>query len=254
MGDTGIVYQENFGIGTFRREICAELGEAFWTALVKDIPLPDILTESRCQCRNMALLMQRFEAAADAETIQRILCRVRHGLHPSQSAWAHEEFLAIGDLDRFLQKHHDDEWRHFVQLNKEGKDFYGQDITDEVLDFIREHPAMLAPVRRGNKLHCMAFPSNMRDYLKSDDSVMKRYHACHCPFAKESILSDKMVSATLCYCSLGHVMNFMEAALNRSLHGRVIRSVLRGDLTCEYEIDIPDDIMRDYVSEGDKRA
>ena len=53
---------------------------------------------------------------------------------------------------------------------------------------------------------------------------------------------------TLCNCSLGHVMNFIEAFLGRSLRGRVIRSVLSGDLTCEYEIAIPDDIIAEYVT------
>jgi len=31
--------------------------------------------------------------------------------------------------------------------------------------------------------------------------------------------------------------------LNRELEGRVVRSVLNKDLTCEYEITIPEDIM-----------
>ncbi len=75
-----------------------------------------------------------------------------------------------------------------------------------------------------------------------------RYHACHCPFAKESILSGETVSAALCYCSLGHVMNFSEAFLDRELEGRVVHSVLMGDMTCEYEITIPDDIMKQYIT------
>lgn len=77
---------------------------------------------------------------------------------------------------------------------------------------------------------------------------MKRYHACHCPFAKESILSENVVSSALCNCSLGHVMNFAEAFMDRELRGKVVHSVLNGDLICEYEIEIPDDIMQKYVT------
>jgi len=47
----------------------------------------------------------RLEAMADEKTVRKILYRVGHGIHPSQSAWAREEFLEIGDLDMFLQKH-----------------------------------------------------------------------------------------------------------------------------------------------------
>ena len=128
------------------------------------------------------------------------------------------------------------------------KDFYGQEISDEVLAFVKENPEMLAPVRRGNKLYCMAFPCNMKAYLNATDEKMKRYHACHCPFAKESILSENVVSSALCNCSLGHVINFTEAFMDRELEGKVVRSVLNGDLTCEYEIEIPDDIMQWYVA------
>lgn len=248
MGDTKINYDEQFGMNTFRREICAALGEAFWETLTDGLTLPDIETEEACQCANMRAFMKCFEKMVDRETVRAILCKVRHGLHPSQSSWAHDEFLQIGDLDAFLKVHHDAELENFIRLNQENKDFYGQEITDEVLEFIRENPAMLAPVRKGNKLICMAFPSNMNAYLKAEDSVTKRYHACHCPFAKESILSGEMVSAELCYCSLGHVMNFSEAFLNRKLDGKVVHSVLNGDMTCEYEITIPEDIMEQYVA------
>ena len=254
MGDTKINYDEKFGMNTFKREICNAMGEKFWDTLTENLDLPDIETESSCQCRNMCAFMRRFEAVADQETVQKILYRVRHGLHPSQSAWAREEFLKIGDLDSFLEIHQKAELENFIRMNREGKGFYGQEITDEVLDFIRQNPAMLAPVRKGNKLICMAFPCNMNEYIKAESSRMKRYYACHCPFAKESILADETVSPTLCYCSLGHVMNFTEAFLGRELEGRVVRSVLNGDLTCEYEAIIPEDIMSKYLPSNEAQT
>ena len=252
MGDTKIVYDEKFGIATFRREICAELGEDFWEELVKNIELPDIASECKCQCHNMYLFMSCLEELTDAEVLKKILYKVRHGLHPSQCEWAHKEFMEIGNLDDFLDKHLRDELQHFIELNREKKDFYGQEISDEVLAFIKENPKMLAPVRKGNKLYCMSFPCNMKAYLSTDDEKMKRYHACHCPFAKESILAENVVSSALCNCSLGHVMNFAEAFMGRMLNGRVVRSVLNGDLTCEYEIEIPDDMMQRYVIPKDQ--
>ncbi len=247
MGDTNIKYDEKFGINTFKREICAELGGGFWDRLTDGLSLPDMDTEAVCKCRRMRAFMERFESMAGPETVKTILCRVRHGIRPSQSAWAREEFLRSGSLDSFLQLHLERELAHFKELNRTGGDFYGQPITDEVLDFVKAHPHMLAPVREGNVLRCMAFPGNMKEYLAAADLREKRYHACHCPFARESILSDSPVSHTLCNCSLGHVMNFTEAFLDRPLTGRVVSSVLAGGMTCEYEINIPEDIMKKYV-------
>ena len=36
--------------------------------------------------------------------------------------------------------------------------------------------------------------------------------------------------------------------LNRELESRVVRSVLNKELTCEYEITIPEDIMTQYIA------
>ena len=151
MGDTKISYDEQFGIRTFKKEICSELGEPFWLELTDGLVLPDMETEAGCKCCNMYTFICRLEAMADEKTVRKILYRVRHGIHPSQSAWAREEFLEIGDLDKFLQKHLETETERFIELNRE-------------------------------------------------------------------------------------------------LESRVVRSVLNKDLTCEYEITIPEDIMTQYIA------
>lgn len=156
-------YEElGFGFRTFRKEICAELGETFWNELVKDIELPDMDFECRCQCHNMYLFMKRLEEMTDKETLKKIFCKVRHGLHPSQGAETHERFVEIGDLDEYLGDG-EEAVKEFAKLNREKKDFYGQEITDEVLEFIKQNPKMLTAVRRGNKLYTMAFPYNMKE-------------------------------------------------------------------------------------------
>ena len=91
MGDTKISYDEKFGMNTFRWEICLELGEEFWKELTDGLSLPDIESECNCECRNMYLFMERFEMMVDRETVEKILCRVRHGLHTSQSSWARKD-------------------------------------------------------------------------------------------------------------------------------------------------------------------
>ena len=73
--------------------------------LTDGLVLPDMETEAGCKCCNMHTFICRLEAMADEKTVRKILYRVRHGIHPCQSAWAREEFLEIGDLDMFLQKH-----------------------------------------------------------------------------------------------------------------------------------------------------
>ncbi|WMJ89461.1 hypothetical protein [Anaerocolumna sp. MB42-C2] len=247
MGDINIEYSNKFGINTFKFEIINELGDEVWQELIKDSGIPDIDTEASCKCKNMAMFMERFDEIIDKQMAIKILSRVRHGLKPSQCAWAREKFLKYNDLDVFINDSVKEGFADFEKLYYKGKDFYGQAITKEVLDFIRQNPGMLSGVRDGNKMYFTAFPANMSEYLQASDSRMKRYHACHCPFAKESILADDTVSSTLCYCSLGHIKNFWEAVFDTELDGEVVTSALNGDMLCTYVVFLPDDIMDSYV-------
>jgi hypothetical protein len=248
MSDQTIEYSEKFGIDTFKHEIVQELGEKAWQELTFDGIIPDINTESQHKCINMVTFMERFDKITDMQTAKKILSKVRHGLKPSQSVWAREKFLKIGNLDTFIKQNLEESIINFEKLYAENKDFYGDTITREVLDFLKTSPSTLVGVREGNKLHFTAFPAQMNNYLTAVDPKMKRYYACHCPFAKESILAEKVVSSTLCYCSFGHIKNFWEAVFDRELDGEVLTSILKGDLKCTYVIHIPDDIMDSYVT------
>jgi len=207
MSDTAIKYSEKFGFDTFKNEIIKEAGENKWQELIQDVVIPDMDTEAGCSCKNMVSFMENFNKKIEKETGKKILSKVRHGLKPSQSSWAREIFLQIGNLDEFMEKNLEQEIVKFEKLFNEKKDFYGDTITKEVLEFLKSSPETLAGIREGNKLHITAFPAQMHKYLQETDTRMKRYYACHCPFAKESILSEKTVSPTLCNCSLGHVKN-----------------------------------------------
>lgn len=249
MSERKIVYDDKFGINTFKRKIIDELGEDFWNALAEGMTIPDIDMESHCQCVNMYNFIEKLKTMTDKQTIKRIFSKVRHGLMPSQIIGAREEFLAIGDLDQYMQKKYEEDFSYFIELNAQKKDFYGDMITDEVLDFLRDNRSMISGVRKENKLFLKAFPANMSKYLQSDDELMKRYYACHCPFAKESILARHVVSDILCNCSLGHVKNYWEAVFDQDLEGEVLETVLSGNLQCCYSINIPDNIMELYVKD-----
>ncbi len=250
MADIKIEYNECFGIGTFKREIIAWLGEQTWEKITCGGIVPDIETEARCKCANMVVFMARLESVTDRQTVKKILIGVRHGLKPAQSEWAREEFLHAANLDAFIEQQKQQGILDFEMMLKEKKDFYGQPVTDEIVEFIKGNPSMLSGIRSGNKLYLTAFAAQMHNYLNASDSKMKRYYACHCPFAKESILTDAVVTPALCNCSLGHIMNFLEAAFDTKLDGEVLNSALRGDEFCSFAVNIPDSVLN---HEADRR-
>jgi len=130
---------------------------------------------------------------------------------------------------------------------QQSTEFYGQPITMEVYDFISSIENIFYGKRHGNKIIATAIPFQTLDYLRAKDDKRKRYYMCHCPFARESILSDSPVSKTMCYCSLGHNLAFWETVLDTELSGDVISSALGGDLSCKFVIYLTDELMRKYV-------
>ena len=56
--DGTIIYDEEFGILTFKREIVEQLSEKAWKDITIDNIIPDIATEAKCKCRNMVTFLE----------------------------------------------------------------------------------------------------------------------------------------------------------------------------------------------------
>ena len=82
----------------------------------------------------------------------------------------------------------------------------------------------------------------VQEYLDATDDKMKRYYACHCAWARESILQGDEVSSDFCYCSGGFTKQPWEAALDQHLEVELVKSVLRGDNECSFIIHLPADL------------
>lgn len=242
-------YKSEIIMDTLKNEVCTKMGNHVWDSLIDGIGVPDIENEFKCGCKTMREFMLRFDSMADSATAKAILTRVRHGLKHAQFDWAIEMFDKCGrNIDTFIKTKYKEDIDTFTRLRDTGGDFYGQLITSEVLDFILKEGILTDNARKGSEIHITAFPYDMVNYIKETDERKKRYYACHCPFARESILKeDKEVSRTLCYCSLGHAKVMWEAMLNVELDGEVLQSALGGDLMCKYVIYLPDEIVRKYT-------
>lgn len=246
-----IKYKSEIIMDTLKCEVINRLGDITWDNLVDGIGIPDIDNESKSQCNTMYQLMKRFDHLVDKESAKIMLTRVRHGLKHSQFESSKQKFKECGEnIDAFMKRIYYEDVEAFTKHRDTGSNFYGQPITSEVFDFIFKEGIVKENQKVGKEIHIKAFPFDMVNYLKETDTQKKRYYACHCPFARESILSqNRQVSKTLCQCSLGHSKVMWEAVLGRELDGEVTESVLGGDLRCSFKIILPDEIMEKYVKE-----
>lgn len=244
-----IAYESDIIMDTMKNMVCEKMGNQAWNILTEGINVPDINKECECGCKNMHEFMRRFDKMTDKALAKEVLTRVRHGLKHSQFNWAREKFAMCGNnIDTFMKTIYKEDVERFTHLRDICGDFYGQPITNEVYDFIFGAGILTENSRVGSQIHITAFLFDMVNYLKETDERKKRYYACHCPLARESILTEGAeVSRTLCYCSLGHAKVMWEAIFNRELDGEVIQSALGGDLMCKYVIYLPDEIVQKYT-------
>lgn len=129
-----------------------------------------------------------------------------------------------------------------AQLEKmmaEGRLFFSQPVTAEVIEYVRQDPEIGGGVCQGAVIYESKIPYMTDAYLAEQDPLRKRYLYCHCPWAREAILSGESVSEHFCNCSAGFHKRNWEVIFGQSLKAKVLESVLRGDARCRFAIYLP---------------
>jgi hypothetical protein len=188
-------------------------------------------------------VLKKLNKVLTPEDCKKVLVDVAHGLPRDFRKGEREKFLKAGSIDEYLRRERKDGIAELEKHRDNGTLFFNQYITDDVIDFVRSRPDVLVGERRGNTIYHTKIPYMAREYLEATDSKMKRYYACHCAWARESILKDDEISQEFCHCSGGFTKQSWEAALDQPLEVDMIKSALKGDIECSFKIYLPDDIV-----------
>jgi len=155
-----------------------------------------------------------------------------------------EKFKQAGSVDAYLIRRKADFVARLEACQREGRLFFMQEITDEVLDFVRGDPEIGGGRRVGNIIYGAKIPYLTRQYLAETDPVLKRYYACHCPWARDAIKNGGVqLSATFCNCSGGFHKKPWEVIFGRRLRVDVLESALKGDMRCRFAIHLPEEAV-----------
>lgn len=182
-------------------------------------------------------LVNRLETNLPLASVQSVLAGNNHDIPDAAFDEDKALFASSGSMDEFLLAQH----RHQVSVLQRHCDtrtvWFEQIITQPVVDFVAANPEVQSAVREGDTLYTTKIPYDPARFLEETDPVKKRYYACHCPFAREAILSGKPeISENWCYCSGGFVKRPYEVLLGRTLKVTLLQSVLRGDPVCRFAI------------------
>ncbi|PKO19185.1 MAG: hypothetical protein CVU39_01145 [Chloroflexi bacterium HGW-Chloroflexi-10] len=184
----------------------------------------------------MKRLAEKFDEAGCKDLIKDSLRTLPDSMHGNIK----EQYAAAGDLDAFLDQQSEAFLTQLEDLKESGKPFFAQPITQEVMDYLREHPEITRGERKGNIYYEVKIPFMTHKYINEQDETLKRYYYCHCPWAREAIrLHNAEVPASFCNCSAGFHKKRWELIFDQKIEVDVLESVLKGDLRCRFAIHLP---------------
>lgn len=223
--------------------LAEQLGEAVRDRVFEGVELPVLGASNTDRARLNRTVMDRLEDAVDPATCRALLSGSLRDLPDAWYQGLKEKYESAGSFDAFLERKRADFIAELEALRDSGRLFFTQEITDEVIEFVRDNPEISAGVREGNILYEAKIPYMADAYLREEDEQIKRHLYCHCPWARESLrMGESPVSPTFCQCSAGYHKRPYELILGRELKADVVESVLAGDLWCKFAIHLPEDI------------
>jgi len=183
-------------------------------------------------------MMDCLEANVDEKTCKDILNNNLHFKSPKSPSFKKLKrmYEKSGSIDVVLQHLHD-KWKKLIG------DRYGYDSPE--YKYVEADPTMEAGKREGNIVYVSKIPYQIEQFIEAKDEKTKRYHYCHCPWVRESIMKTEaeQVSHIFCNCSGGwHKVPF-EGIFEQSLEVDLVKSVLKGDNICTFAIHLPKEVM-----------
>ena len=189
-------------------------------------------------------VIERLEARVGNEACKAFLSPSLRDLPDEPFLGEREKYRQSGNLDVYLKRKKEDFLGVLEACQRDGRLFFSQEITPEVLSFVRDHPEMGGGKREGSILFETKIPYMTRQYLEETDPVLRRYYACHCPWAREAIKNSNVkLMTSFCQCSGGFHKKPFEVIFQQSLKVEVLNSVLMGDDYCRFAIFLPEEAL-----------
>ncbi len=216
-------------------------GEEVFEELLGGFVPPPVGTSFKRLPKATSDFMHRVESGLGAGKTREILLTGPHAAPPEYHVHEREMFEKSKDVDDYLRMRHEKFIAELRGHMENGTLFFTQPIDQDVMDLVEGNQEMPSGVRKGNWIYCTKIPYMTIEYLKEKDPKLRRYYYCHCPLARESILSGEEMSRNLCYCSAGYEKRPFDVGFGQPLKIVVKKSVLWGDDVCRFALEIPEE-------------
>ena len=215
------------------------LGNARRDEIFAGVELVPLGTPNAEKPAAMQAMIERLERA-DPQACKQILSSGLRDLPDEYYVGAKKTFEECANIDAYLLRKKQDLIAELETIQREGRLYFNQEITDEVIEYVRREPEIGQGVRVGNIIYETKIPHQAKEYLAETDEDKKRYHYCHCPWVKESLKNGKSnISPTFCNCSAAFMKKPWEIIFGQPIQTDVLETVLNGDLRCRFAIHLP---------------
>ena len=230
------------------------VGENRHDEIFDGINLPPLGTHSKDKPKTTKKLMERLEAKLGEEECREILLSGPHAGPKERYLPERKGFLALKSVDDFLKQRHKKYVEELEEHMKNKTLSYTQEIDEQVLGYVRNTQTCQNGVRDGDIIYVTKIPYMAKKYLNEKDEKKKRYYYCHCPWAREAIISDIKISPNFCYCSAAYEKRPWDVIFDQPVKADVIQTVLKGDLLCKFAIHIPKEFTASKDATTKKQA
>jgi hypothetical protein len=226
------------------RQVGQAFGEEVRDEVFRGIGVAPLGLPSTEKPGTMHPVLERLEQRVGAEECRQMLSGSLRDLPDRYFLGERRRYRRSKDIDDYLVKKHRAFVRELRKCQREGRLFYAQEITDEVVALVENDPEIESGRREGDIVYVSKIPYMAKQFLAETDPTLKRYYACHCPWVREAIKNGDVPLATdFCYCSGGYHKKPWEVIFRRPLQVEVLESVLRGDARCRFAIYLPQEAM-----------
>ncbi len=229
--------------GNFFRKVAEEFGEALQDEVFAGTGIAPYGTPTPDKPRFLHPALERLQSRIGAQACRDFLSASLRDLPDEYYLEDREMYRQSRNIDDYLVKRKQAFIERLIACQQSGRLFFAQEVTDEVIAFVQDHPEMGGGRREGNLVYETKIPYQAKQYLAENDPVLKRYYYCHCPWAREAIKNTAVhLVADFCYCSGGFHKKAFEIIFDQPLKVDVLASVLRGDDCCRFAIHLPEGV------------
>ena len=225
------------GIGT---RLGKAAGEEVRLRVFDGVELPPLGAPQEAYPLLTQMIVQRMEKELSPERCREVLTWNYHEI-PTEAFLGHKErFEKANSIDDYLREEHRRFTEELARFMNEGRVWYEQEITPEIIEFVEGNQEISIGKRIGDRIFVTKIPFAPKQYLEEQDPRLRRYYACHCPLARTAIRDGgPKIPSTFCYCSAGYTKVAYDVIVGEPVEIEMLESALKGDPRCRFAIKIP---------------